>query len=211
MPMAKPCNGARIYDFSSLPALYIIPLTSRIPQLSYSDIDRNIPFETNFSYYTPDQFHNNLELRDSIINPKSFTVLHCNIRSLSKNHDNLTNLLSLIQHPFSIIGISETKIIKDHDCLTNIQLSEYSFESQPTSSNAGGVGLYISNNLSYSIREDLSSALCNDFEMLWAEIDNVQRNIICGVVYRHPNGNMINFMNCLNSILDIVNLEKKLV
>ena len=54
-------------------------------------------------------------------NGKSFAVLHTNISSLSKIVDHVT----LIQHQFSIIGISETKIKKNFDGLNNKQLPRY--------------------------------------------------------------------------------------
>ena len=57
------------------------------------------------------------------------------------------------------------------------------FLPQPTLSNAGGVGFYVSKQLNYSIREDLSYVVCKDFEMLWIEIENnSHHNIICGVI-----------------------------
>ena len=180
-------NDSR-HDNSSLPVLNVSSATTRI--LQHSDIDHNLPLEINSSNYTTQDFQINIELCESIKNPTSFTVLHSNIRSLSKNYDQLTNLLSSIQHQLSIIGITETKIKRDFDCLNNIQLPRYDFISQPTLSNAGGVGFYILNELHYTIRKDLSSSLYDDYEMLWVEIDNLQNHIICGVVYRHPNGNI---------------------
>ena len=157
--MAEPRdNDVDSYDYSSLPVFNVSSSTTRIPQLTHSDIDNNLPFETNCTYCTTHEFQNNIELSESVKNPSSFAVLHSNLRSLSKKFDHLTHLLSLIQHPFSIIGISETKIKKDFDCLNNIQLPRYDFISQPSLSNAGGVGFYILNELNYTIREDLSSS-----------------------------------------------------
>ena len=60
----------------------------------------------------------------------------------------------------------------------------YHFESQPTLSNAGGVGFYISNNYKYTVRDDLSKS-SKEFESLWIEIHNdSQQNILCAVNYR---------------------------
>ena len=41
------------------------------------------------------------------------------------------------------------------DPYLNTALPDYSFLSQPTLSNAGGVGFYIKNNLPYTKRDDL--------------------------------------------------------
>lgn len=55
---------------------------------------------------------------------------------------------------FSVIGLSETKIKVNQDPLLNTEIPGYVFESQPTLSNAGGVGFCICNGLSYTIRND---------------------------------------------------------
>ena len=58
--------------------------------------------------------------------------------------------------------------------------------SQPTTQRAGGVGLYIRNGIQFSVRHDLTSST-GESEMLWVEIESdLDSNMICGVVYRHP-------------------------
>lgn len=74
---------------------------------------------------------------------KCFSALHCNIRSLSANLDNLQHMLSELYFPFSIVGLTEIKLKVDHSFLPNIEMPGYSFTVQPSLSNAGGVGLYI--------------------------------------------------------------------
>ena len=54
------------------------------------------------------------------------------------------------------MGLSETKIKKGNICLLNTNLSRYNFVSQPTFSNAGGVGLDVRENLKYILRHDIS-------------------------------------------------------
>ena len=47
--------------------------------------------------------------------------------------------------------------------------------------------------------------------MLWIEIFTIgQPNLICGVVYRHPNNNVGNFTNILESTLEKIQHENKL-
>ena len=56
-------------------------------------------------------------------------------------------------------------------------------------SNAGGVGFYIKTYVAFNKSEDICTS-DNEHESLWIEIEsNHQHNIICGVVYRHPNAN----------------------
>ena len=72
------------------------------------------------------------------------------------------------------------------------------------------VSLHIRNDIKYSIRKKVSLSN-NDLEMLWIEILTIgQRNIICGVVYRHPNNNVDNFINILEPTLETIQYENKL-
>ena len=58
-------------------------------------------------------------------------------------------------------------------------------------------------------RDDLSEVTA-DFETQWIEIESdLHHNMICGVIYRHPNGNLDSFMTSINNYLDKVNNENK--
>ena len=73
-----------------------------------------------------------------------------------------------------------------------------------------GVGFYIKNNLGYIHRLDLSAQVQHDYESLWIEIQNdTGYNTICGVFCRHHHGNLNNFLNHLNMIVDKIHREKK--
>ena len=88
---------------------------------------------------------------------------------------------------FSVIGLTETKVKVIQDPLFNTEIQARVFESQPTISNAGGIGSYICTDLSYTIGNDLSTTN-PDFQSLWIEIQSKSNsNMICGVFYRHPN------------------------
>ena len=48
-------------------------------------------------------------------------------------------------------------------------------------------------------------------QRLWVEIENKSsKNILCGIIYRHPNSNLDTFLNKLFSNIDIINREGKL-
>ena len=50
----------------------------------------------------------------------------------------------------------------------------------------------------------------HDFESLWIEIEVQGRsNMLCGIFYRHPNGNVQNFMDNLNVCLQKIHREEK--
>ena len=51
-------------------------------------------------------------------------------------------MLSELQFPFSLMGLSEIKFNVNEDIITNVNIPGYDFISQPSLSNAGGVGFY---------------------------------------------------------------------
>ena len=105
-----------------------------------------------------------------------------------------------------MIGLTEIKLKADQNPIFNTNLPGY---NQPSLSNAGGVGFFVRDNLKSLIRPDFT-VLKDDFEALWVEIQNEKgQNMICGVIYRHPNGNLDTFMDYLNSIIDKVHRENK--
>ena len=128
---------------------------------------------------------------------------------MTANYDNLLQMLSELDFSFSLIGLSETKLKVDKDYVANVNIYGYNFISEPSISNAGGVGFYIKNNFNYVIRSEFTLS-DSDYEALWIEIQLVgQSNIICAVMYRHPNGNLDNFMNYVNSTIEKIHHENK--
>ena len=139
------------------------------------------------NYYSPNSFKKMLD-KNSLFNLKdSFSLLHTNIRSLRKNLDHLENhLLNEVKYKFDIIGLSETKITSQNTTLDiNLNIENYNFEFAPTPLSCGGVGMYISNNLNYTILEKTSNEF---FQALWIEIHFFKKsNSICGIIYRQHN------------------------
>ena len=119
-------------------------------------------------------------------------------------------LLSDLNYSFNIISLSETWINKYNEPICNFDLPGYSFYSQPSTQRAGGVGLFIKNDMKFSVRHDLTS--CSDeSEVLWIEIESdLDSNLLCGVVYRHPSSNLENFLNKFYSVIGKINEENKL-
>ena len=131
------------------------PPVSAIPHLTNIDVDHNMPSDQNFNYYTTHDFHSNYDINHFSTHSKSFPALHCNIRSLQCNLENFVHLLSELQLPFSVIGLSEMKFKVDKDIIPNVNIPGYNFISKPSLSNAGGVGLSINNNLTFTVLSDL--------------------------------------------------------
>ena len=172
------------------------------------DPEINIPLRVNFDYYAPTEFKDSFGARSHNIN-SSLSVLHSNVRSIQGNFDKFQQMLFDLDHPFDIIGISESWINHENTNVVNIDLPNFHFISQPTEQRAGGVGFYIKDSFTFHVRNDINK--CTDeCEMLWVEISNdKQKNLICGIIYRHPNSNAEIFLNHLTPILEKINSEGK--
>ena len=79
------------------------------------------------------------------------------------------HLLNELNHCFDILGISEAKITNSSALSLNLNLNipGYAIEFVPTPLASGGVGMYINNNLRYSILERTSN---QSFQALRIEI-----------------------------------------
>ena len=97
---------------------------------------------------------------------KSFSILHCNIRSLSKNLNLLEELLCSLDSKLDILGITETKL----GSTSNVNIKGYNFFHTDSPTNAGGAALYIANNLKVVLRPDIKFDVAL-VESCWAEID----------------------------------------
>ena len=122
-------------------------------------------------------------------------VLHVNIRSLQKNFDDLYQLICQFKYPPDIICLSETRL-KDQVPI-NVNTNGYNFVNANSPTNAGGVGMYASSNINYSITK--SFEIDNDgCENIWIKIqNNAKSSLIIDAVYRHPNSNVNEFTKTL--------------
>ena len=82
------------------------------------------------------------------------SLFHINTCSLSKNIEELEYFINKTKIDFDMLVISESRIKKNNCLISSINLKDYSYESCPTESSAGGTVLNISNHLSYKARSD---------------------------------------------------------
>ena len=213
-----PCCGAsidsdindRVTEYNNLPLFSITAPVLNIPHLTNTDVDRHMPTDQNFGYYTIHDFHSNSDIVECSTNHKAFSALHCNIRSLSANFDNFNHMLSELNYSFSLIGLTETKLRVNIEMLINAKMPGYSYISIPSLSNAGGVAFYVKDDLQFISRPEFSISTL-DFEALWIEINVIgQANLICGVIYRHPQSNFDKFMEYINCTIEAIHQEGKL-
>ena len=150
----------------NLPRFELLSKLDKISSLIHHE--NNFMQQTNFQYYTLEDFLNNENLNRSK-QTLSFSTIHFNIRSLSANHESMTLLLSEPQHAFDVIDLSETKIKGSCDPTNNIAINGYDFISKPTLTNAGGVGLYVKEGIPFNIREHFC-LITKEFESLWLRL-----------------------------------------
>ena len=202
-------DNDRLREYSALPILSV-SYTDNACHLTNLDADLNMPSGSNFSYYTVHDFHSNPDISESFTSNSAFSILNFNVRSLSANIDHLSSMLSELYFPFSVIGLTETKIKVGQTPGKNIDFPGYhKFVSQPTLSDFGGVGFYVKDNLDYHKVKELSETTV-DYEALWIDIQNTYSpNILCGIIYRHPSGNLDNFLKYLNTVLESVDHSNK--
>ena len=130
-------------------------------------------------------------------------VIHFNLRSLPKNKYKIEDFLLQLPNLPHIIAVTETKLNSSN--LDQAELENYHFEHIDSASNAGGVGVYIRNGLKYLLKSDIV-VNSEDCENIFIEIINKpskkrQKNILIGIIYRHPKVSFTSFQNKLCEVM----------
>ena len=164
---------------NSTPSFTIQSLLDEMPGQNF-ETDEFMGETITSKYFTP------AELLQAKLPKNKFSMLHINIASLGAHIDELRNLLQALDHPFDIIGISETRLY-DKEPLVNINIDGYNFKHTPTTTQCGGAGVYIKNIYDdFDIRDDLSGSITNITESIFIELKrNGKKNVIIGCIYRH--------------------------
>ena len=168
---------------------------SGLPFLSEYDIDENLPNTIHSRYFTVS------ELASLDSSNSQLSILHTNIRSLSRHSDELVQLCIDAEKSFDIIGVSEIWNSEQNEIRTNVDISGYKFYDTSSTSQNGGVGLYVKTTLNSRTCDDLNFK-CNGFETIWVEIDNkYSKNFLFCCTYRHPGADIENFVSHFRLIL----------
>ena len=115
----------------------------------------------------------------------------------------------MINIPFDVIGISETKEQIDNEFISNVELRGYAMYSQPSKSLCGGCAIYVNSQSDHQVKNDLS-VLEEEYETIWNEINNTKdKNLLCCCLYRHPSSDITKFTDHMTSILQKVQKENK--
>ncbi len=155
------------------------------------DIDPDIQYfnEINQCYGVSDYFLEDTFVKKCSalsVHTKCFSIIHMNIRSMSKNLDAFVHYLSNLNYQFSIIGLSETWL-KDSNVHT-LSIAGYNQENLYRQEKIGGeVSIFILQSIEYQQRNDLN--IFNQcIEAIFIEINKDQIgyniNVLCGIIYR---------------------------
>ena len=162
------------------PSFTIQSLLDKIPGNCDEQTDAFLSDTIISKYFSPSEF------LTAKIPRKSFSMLHLNILSLSAHFDELKTLIDILNHPFDIIGITETRIKEGHDPLIDVTLDGYEFVQTPTKTRCGGAGLYIKNVYDYEVIKEFSKSEENICESIFIELKRHNKNnLIVGCIYRH--------------------------
>ena len=134
--------------------------------------------------------------------------MHLNISSLSYHHLELCNMTAGMKIKPKIIGISEIRLQKNKQHITNISLPNYVYEHTPTESGKEGTLLYLDKNSKYKLIKDLNIYHKGMIESTFVEIINKnEKNMVAGYIYKHPRQTIPDLLD--NQLLPL--LEKYLI
>ena len=126
-------------------------------------------------------------LLDCNVLPRSFCsnnsliLMHLNMTSLNKHHDNLNELLLTLPFSHKVICLSE--VCLKNELSQNLNMHGYKFIHKPSTTIVGGVGMYISSTGSFEIIHKYNLNI-QDCEDLWIELTVKKVKRIIGVIYR---------------------------
>ena len=106
--------------------------------------------------------------------------LHLNFLSLPFRFDELSPLLSELNHSPDIIAISESRLTSSTQSIVKIILENYCVEHTPTESSNSGTLLSIRNDISYKFRNDLKIYKPKELESIFIEIIELLKILLLG-------------------------------
>ena len=133
--------------------------------------------------------------------------MHFNVRSIVKNKHILEKLLHELDNFPDIIVISETRL-NNHN-INHASIQSYNLVFSNSSTNVGGVAIYVLSNLNYFRRHDLEFQSA-DSENVFIELNlNAHKKIIIGVICRHPSTSFCEFQDLLMQTIKKMIYEKQ--
>ena len=195
------------YSVDCLPYFCSLCLTENLP-LNCLELPDHDGLRDDDGYLAIDNIDSHFKCSSHTAN--DLIILHINTRSLTKNIERLEELICLMKYQPDVIAISETKL-NDKSNLNLVQLPGYQFVHDNSMTQAGGVALYVKTRLHFNVRHNILFHAV-EYESVWIEIINKTtklKNIILGVLYRHPQNSIPDFTDKFSDLLDTISTENK--
>ena len=132
-------------------------------------------------------------------------VIHLNIRSLSKNGDELCAFLSLIKTNFDVVCLSETWV-SELGIVDDIFPNYNSYHSIRKNSIGGGVAIYLKKNINCKIIPEIT---LNEsyIESVFIQSCRLNKKFLIGCCYRPPSGDLEQFQEFIDNKLNNLSSE----
>ena len=154
-----------------------------------------------------DQYIDSADILNAVSTDRnSFRFLCVNVRSLvnNTNFSKLEALVSSLSIRLDVIAVTETWIQSSSaGPFKNLKGSNF-ISNNRLMCRGGGVGLYIKDNLVFSIRDDLTLMREKIFESIFIEVIFNEKTVTYGAVYRSPfteTSTNVSFLTNLNGCL----------
>ena len=160
-----------------------------------NDIYSSFNNDSECKYFNSTDFNNSFPLNDE----QNFSVIHCNIRSMKANGEDLTNYLETLYLKFDIICLSETWI-KDIQYLNSFFPTYHGFHStRPPAQRGGGVSIFIKRRFNAKLF-DLQHYNLECFENIFIHfsVTDIKFHVAC--IYRPPSSDHEHFLRTFESI-----------
>ena len=186
----------------SLPNAQTVIESTKFSKSTPSDINFEIPNNTNSKYYSVEEYQKEKKLGN-------FNIFHTNVNGLGSKYDNLHEFISSVPSKLDVIAITETSEKEEFGFLTNVEMEGYELFHTPSKISKGGTAVYVNNCFDSLVRNDIN-IISDEFESTWVEIKNKKsKNILVGCIYRHPHNNFKDFFQYLDETLSKLVKENK--
>ena len=188
-----------------------LPSSDSDPDLQYFNDTTYVDSLNKCDYLLANDFNKMTLEKD--FSQSSISMMHLNIRSLPKHHNEMTLFMSGLNVQFNFIGITETWLNDSNSDLYDFQ-GYIHHKKMREGKRGGGVSVLVNEDFDSRIREELC-IMDSNIEMIFIEVPrdscNLKNNCLIGVVYRPPNTDVQTFTEKLAEILSNIKNEHKTV
>ena len=146
-------------------------------------------------------------------NKNNFNVIHLNVQNIRAKHSQVIEMLNnLTGKGVNVYASLLCETFMDRLNINERDISGYNKDVNfRQNKGGGGIAVYVHTDLQHTLRPHLTIN-CNDiFESCFVELKMNKTLIIVGGIYCAPNSNEQTFLHEYNSILNIINRERKRV